>query len=452
MIQKLFVRDKEFYKKLFLLAIPIVLQSMITIGVNMMDTVMLGKYGEVQLSGSSLANDYINIFQILCMGMGCGAAVLTAQFWGNNDTVSVKDTVAIMLKIVAVIALLFTISVAFFAPQIMAIYTPDADVIEKGIIYFYWSLPTFILTGLSMTMTQILRSVGLVNVPLRVSMCSFFVNIFFNWVFIFGKLGMPEMQIAGAALGTVITRFFEATLICGYAFVVDKRVGLRIHDIFRDSIIVRNKFAKYALPVIASDLLLGFGNTAVSIIVGHISTEFTAAYSIVGLIARLTTVFTAGLGMASATMTGNRIGEGKGEQAYHEAITMLTLAIIIGVVAGGITQLIGPFVIDLYEFKYETNCVAIEMLSAVSIMIVFQSMQSVITKGVLRGGGDTKFAMKIDAVFMWLISVPLGYYFGIILHLNAFVVFIALKADWMIKSIIGSVRIISKKWITNITE
>ena len=245
MLSKFFVKDKEFYKKLLYLSLPIVLQSMIMIGVNMMDTIMLGKYGEIQLSGSSLANDYINIFQILCMGMGCGAAVLTAQYWGGNDKESIKDTIAIMLKCNIIVAIGFTLSIIFLAPQIMSIYTPDASVIEKGIIYFYWSTPTFILTGLSMTMTQILRSVGLVNIPLRVSFCSFFVNIFFNWVFIFGKLGAPEMQIAGAALGTVITRLFEATMICGYAFIVDKRIGIRIKDILRHSTLVLNKFIKY---------------------------------------------------------------------------------------------------------------------------------------------------------------------------------------------------------------
>ncbi len=177
---ELLVKDKAFYQRVLHIATPIVLQNVITIGVNMMDTIMLGRYGEIQLSGSSLANDFINIFQILCMGMGCGAAVLTAQFWGREDAESVKKAVAIMLRFMLVIAGLFTLAVIFFAPQIMAIYTNETAVIEKGALYFRWSIPTFFLMGISLTLTQVLRSIGTVKIPLRSSIISFFVNIFFN--------------------------------------------------------------------------------------------------------------------------------------------------------------------------------------------------------------------------------------------------------------------------------
>jgi Na+-driven multidrug efflux pump len=202
----------------------------------------------------------------------------------------------------------------------------------------------------------------------------------------------------------------------------------------------------------ASDSLLAFGNTAVSIIIGHMGTSFIAAYAIVAVIQRFSTVFTSGIGMASSVITGNRIGEGKSEQAYHEAITLVSLAVAIGILAGVFIKAFGPQIVGLYDIREETYGVAMEMISAVSLMIVFQSMQSVITKGVLRGGGDTKFCMMIDAVFLWIVSVPLGYYTGLVLHLNAFIVFLSLKADWMIKSVIGTFRIISGKWIRNLTE
>ena len=128
----LFVKDKSFYRKLFAVAFPIILQNMITIGVNMMDTIMLGKYGEIQLSGSSLASDFINVFQILCLGVGSGAAVLTAQYWGSRDLVRLKKVVALMLRLAFGFALIFTFATFFFAPQIMRIYTNDIEVIEKG--------------------------------------------------------------------------------------------------------------------------------------------------------------------------------------------------------------------------------------------------------------------------------------------------------------------------------
>ena len=158
-LSNVLVKDKGFYKKLMMMSLPIIAQSMITIGINMLDTMMLGSYGEIQLSASSLANDFINIFQILCMGMGCGAAVLTAQYWGNHEIPSLKKAVALMLRISIVIGTVFTIVTAIFAKEIMYIYTDDLLVIEKGVIYFRWSLVTFLLTSVSLTLTQILRSI-----------------------------------------------------------------------------------------------------------------------------------------------------------------------------------------------------------------------------------------------------------------------------------------------------
>ncbi|NCB32631.1 MAG: MATE family efflux transporter [Erysipelotrichia bacterium] len=442
--------DVGFYRKLFRIALPIILQNVITIGVNLMDTIMLGSYGEVQLAGSSLANDFINIFQILCMGMGCGTAVLTAQYWGSKEIDNLKKAVSIMFRFVTVISSVFTIFVIFFAPEIMTIYTNEAEVIQAGTLYFYWSIPTFILMGISLTLTQVLRSIENVRIPLYASFVGFFVNIFFNWVFIFGNLGAPEMKIAGAALGTVIARVVETLAVGIYFFKIEKKVRFKLTNIFTNCSSISSKYFKYCLPVIASDSLLGFGNSAVSIIIGHMGTAFVAANAIILVIQRFCTVFTSGMGMASHTMIGNRIGEGNHKQAYCEAITLLVLSIILGIVSAGIMRLVGPYVISFYNVTKETYDLSLEMLEAICIMIVFQAMQSTITKGVLRGGGDTKFCLAIDAMFLWLVSVPLGYYAGLVRHSSAFIVIISLKADWIIKSAVGSARIISGKWIKKI--
>ena len=446
-MRNLFVRDKQFYKTALTLALPIVLQNMITIGVNIMDTVMLGSYGEVQLSGSSLANEFINIFHILCMGMGCGAAVLTAQFWGKKDIRSLKYSVTIMMRICLALAALFTI-VTLAAPSfIMSIFTDDAAVIEKGRIYFLWSTPTYLLMGISLTLTLILRSVRKVMVPLWTSIICFFVNIFFNWVFIFGHLGAPEMQIAGAALGTLIARVVETSIIGIYVFAVDKNIGFRIRDLFGSCGGQLPTYLKYSIPVLISDGMLALGNTMVSIIIGHISTEYVAANAIIATIVRLSTVFTQGLGQASSVMTGNALGRGEKEKAYRQGVTFVTLSFLVGLLASGIILSLSPFIIGLYNIEDTTREIATQLMYAVAIMIVFQSSQSMLTKGVLRGGGDTKFLMLADVLFLWVASVPLGALCGLVWHLSPFIIYIALKIDWAIKSFICLFRLKSKKWI-----
>ena len=444
---KLFVKDKQFYKTAVMLALPIVLQNMITIGVNIMDTIMLGSYGEIQLSGSSLAGEFINIFQILCMGMGCGAAVLTAQFWGKGDTKSLKHAVTIMMRICLSLAALFTIATIVAPSFIMSIFTDDPDVIEKGRIYFLWSTPTYLLMGISLTLTLILRSVRKVMVPLWTSIICFFVNIFFNWVFIFGHLGAPEMQIAGAALGTLISRVVETSIIAVYVFKVDKSIGLRIRDLFGSCGGLLRTYLKYSIPVLISDGMLALGNTMVSIIIGHISTEYVAANAIIATIVRLSTVFTQGLGQASSVMTGNALGQGDTDRAYHQGVTFVTLSFLIGALASGIILSLSPLIIGFYNIEDTTREIAHQLMYAVAIMIVFQSSQSMLTKGVLRGGGDTKFLMIADVAFLWIASVPLGALCGLVWHLSPFVIYIALKIDWAIKSFICLFRLKSKKWI-----
>lgn len=447
MISKLFVKDKNFYRVALTLALPIVLQNMITIGVNIMDTVMLGSYGEVQLSGSSLANEFINIFHILCMGMGGGAAVLTAQFWGKKDITSLKHAVTIMMRICLTLAVLFTLASTLAPSFIMSIFTDDPAVIEKGRIYFLWSAPTYLLMGISLTLTLILRSVRKVGVPLLTSIICFFVNIFFNWVFIFGHLGAPEMQIAGAALGTLIARVVETAIIGIYVLKVDKNIGFRVRDLFRSCGGLLPTYLKYSIPVLISDGMLALGNTMVSIIIGHISTEYVAANAIIATIVRLSTVFTQGLGQASAVMTGNTLGRREPERAYREGVTFVTLSFVIGIFASGVILLLSPFIIGLYNIEPTTRAIAHQLMYAVAIMIVFQSSQSMLTKGVLRGGGDTKFLMIADVLFLWVASVPLGALCGLVWHLSPFVIYVALKIDWAIKSLICLYRLRSKKWI-----
>lgn len=447
-IASLFPEEKKkLYRTICTIAIPVILQQMITMGVNMMDTIMLGQYGETQLSGSSLANDFINIFQILCMGMGGGAAVLTAQYWGAGDIPSLKKTITIMLRFCFGIAAAFTLFTFFCPGTIMHMFTNDAEVIEKGILYLRISAFCYIFMGLSLTLSIILRSVHQAKVPMYMSIAAFVVNIFANWVFIYGRLGMPEMQIEGAALGTLIARIVEAGILLVYLFFKDKKIRYRISDLFdncREHVAV---YFRYSLPVIGSDGLLALGNSFVAIIGGHISKEFTAANAIIALIVRLTTVFNQGISIASSTITGNTLGKGDKDKAYNDAKVMFRLSALAGVFAALLVWIFAPMLVNLYNITDETKQIAQHLIWAVEVTVVFQTLQSVTTKGVLRGGGDTLFLMIADTLFLWCASIPLGYLAGIVFKLDPFWVYIALKTDWIIKTLWCFRRFRTRKWM-----
>ena len=244
-----YLGDRAFYTKIAQIAIPIMLQSLITVGINMMDTIMLGSMGETQLSASALANQFINVFHIFCMGIGMGASVLTARFWGMEDLPSLRQAVTIMLRLVTAFALLFTIATILTPTGILWIYTKDAEIIEYGAIYLRWLIPTYLCMGLSLTCTIVLRSVGQVQIPLISSILAFFINVFFNWVFIFGRLGAPRMEIAGAALDT----FWREPLPQEDPLLSQQNLLLTPH-IAADSLESRNSVSVYAAKNIVNVL------------------------------------------------------------------------------------------------------------------------------------------------------------------------------------------------------
>ncbi len=447
---KEYIGDKAFYKRVALITIPIALQSMINIGVNMMDTIMLGSMGEIQLSASSLANQFIMIYHICCMGIGMGANVLTARYYGMRDIASLKKTVSLMLKITAAIGLAFTLVTLFMPDMLMRIYTDDAAVIEAGVRYFQFMGFAYLPLGLSLTCTIVLRSTNNVRLPLLCSIFSFFVNIFFNWVFIFGNLGAPRMEISGAALGTLISRVFDLLFICGYFFFIEKKIAFKLKDIFLGSKDIRGLYFKIGIPVFISDLLLALGNNFVGMINGRMGALFTSAFAITAVVMQLSTVLIQGLSNSSSIITGQTIGAGEIEKARKQGITFALLGTAVGLIAGLIIIVISPFVINFYNILDETKIIAEELMIALAIIVVFQAVGSILTKGVLRGGGDTTFLMLADVLFLWVASVPLGALAGLVWGLPPFWVYLFLRIDHVLKALWCVHRLVKGKWIKKI--
>ncbi len=447
-----YLGTKDFYRKMAVIAIPVSLQQLITVGINLMDTIMLSDMGDAQLAASTLAGQFITLFQICCMGIGMGASVLTSRFWGMKEMDSLKKTVTIMLRFVFVFAAIFTVATIASPELIMRIYTPDSDLIHYGAVYLRWMIPTYILMGLSLTCTIVLRTVGQVKIPLICSFFAFYVNVFFNWVFIFGNFGAPRMEIAGAALGTLIARVFEFLFICGYFFVVDKKIRYRIKAIVMNCGDLVKEYFRVSIPVLISDGLLALGNNAVAMIMGHIGDTFVSANSVTVVVQQLSSVLTTGIANASGIITGHTMGEGDYGKAQKQGYTFLVLGFLIGCVAALIVALLRTPIINYYNISDEAKAIAYDLMDAIILIIIFQSMNSILTKGVLRAGGDTKFLMLGDILFLWVASIPLGALAGLVFHWSSFWIYTMLKIDQIIKCVWCFFRLRSGKWLKKINK
>jgi len=445
-----FVKDKMFYKTVAKIAIPIALQGLITSGVNMMDTIMVGKVGETQLSAVSLANQFITIFHIFCMGIGMGASVLVARYYGMKDRSSLKKTVSIMVRLCIIMSVLFCVATSFFPRQIMQIYTVETDIIDFGERYLDYSVISYFFLGLSLTCTIVLRNVGKVRMPLYTSIGAFFVNVFFNYVFIFGKFGAPAMDVAGAALGTLIARVFEFAVICGYLFLKDKEIGIRVKDLFSPVGNIWKEYIRISIPVLISDGILALGNNSVAMVIGRLGESFVAANAVTAVAQQLSSVMIQGFSQAGAIVTGYTLGEGDKKKAHEQGYAFLGIGFVFGLLAAGIIMLVSEPMINAYGLSEETVKIARQLMLSISIIIVFQATNSIMTKGVLRGGGDTKVLMLADNIFLWAASIPLGYIAGLVLHLPAFWIYFALKIDQVLKAVWCVIRLRSGKWIKKI--
>lgn len=467
---KIFQNQPAFYKSVFKLALPIALQSLISIGVNMLDTIMVGSLGETALSATSLANSFITIYHIFCMGLGMGASVLVSRYWGmkkvaleknhsngsaskdlENASRALKQTVTLMLRITVSLAAIFALFTIFVPEIIMKTYTTDEAIIAEGCVYFKYSIITYFFLGLSLVTTIVLRSVGQVKLPLFVSIGAFFVNLIANYAFIFGKLGAPRMEVAGAAFATLISRIFETVVILGFLFIKDKRINYRVRDIFIKTKSLFAEYVKISIPVLISDAILAFGNNAIAMVIGHLGAAFVAANAITNVTQQLSTVFVQGVSQAGAIVTGQTLGTGDKNKTMNQGWMFFGIGLALGTLSAIFILFITNPIIGSYNVSAETVQIAKELMIGLSVIMVFRATNSIMTKGVLRGGGDTKMLMLADNIFSWALAIPLGILTGFVFKWSAFWIYVCLKSDEIAKTFWCLYRLKSEKWIKKIS-
>lgn len=441
------LKKRTFYTKTLHIMIPVMLQQLISVGINFLDTIMIGGLGETAIASVSLANDFASIIMFVFMGLGSGATVMSSQYWGAGKTEPLKKVAAIALRLSFLISAIFSFVAIAWPGMILRIYTNDAATVAAGIGYTRLLGCTFIMYGVVSTVTYLLRSTGHVKVPLISSIIAFFLNLFFNWMFIFGKLGAPELGVVGAAVGTVIARSFEFILIFGFFITKEKNYGFRLKHFFMSTKDLIGQYMKFSIPVLISDTLLGIGLSLVSVIIGHISAEFVAANSIVNNGNRLLTVINTSMAGASAVVIGNTIGEGDRDRAFREGIAYIILSLALGVVFSLITLAVKDAYLTLYTVSADTLALAGDLFLFIIIMSPVQMLAYITSKGILRGGGDTRFLMVADIILLWAVSLPLGWLAGMVWHMTPFWINFFLKLEFGTKGLLCTWRFFSKKWI-----
>lgn len=446
------VKDKNFYKLLLSITLPIAAQNFITFAVSLADSLMLGVVGEVALSAANLANQLFFILMIVTFGVTSAAMVFASQYWGKDDIYSMKRIITIMLRLTAVISLVASVLAICIPETVMSWYSDDPEIIAAGASYLRiigWAYPFYSLTN---AMASVLRSAHIVKVSIVIYFTSLLVNVFLNWVLIFGNLGAPVLGIEGAAIATACARVSETIILLIYLIFFEKKIHYTVKDFFVPVKDYIGAFIKTGAPVILNEAIWSIGTSALSMIIGHISTDFVSANSIANIVWQCVWVVISGMGNATSVIIGNAIGHGEDKNLIlSKAKTIVLIAFGLGIISAALLLVIRGPVINFYEVSDETKALAYDLIVSYAIVIILQSMSVQYVVGIFRGGGDTKAAAIVDVLFLWIIAIPLGAFSGFVLELSPPLVYLMLRSDEILKNIISFFHLRSGKWIKNIT-
>ena len=452
-MQKIKAIDPGFRAQMYKLLIPLVIQNLLNAAVSSSDVVMLNYVSQSSISAVSLAANYAQVLGSVFYGLGTGATLLCAQYYGKKDFRAIQAVQGIALRFSMAISAVFALA-AFTVPQVlMRLFTNDAELISIGAGYLRIMGITYLCWGIIEVYMSVLRSIGRVTVCLALNIMTFFLNIALNAVFIFGLLGAPRLGAVGVAIATAASRVVE--LVGGFVVsALSKDVKLKLSEVFRRNKVLTGDFIRLALPALGNDVSWGVAFSMYSVILGHLGNDAVAANSIVVVIRNLTTTFCFAVAGAGGILLGNVMGTGDLDKAKRYASEMVKMTVISGALGGVILIAAIPLVLRFASASLTDTAMGYlrVMLWINSYYIMGAAVNTSLIAGVFRAGGDTRFGLICDSIDMWCYAVPLGFLAAFVLKLPVLWVYFLLCTDEFVKWpwVLRHYR--SGAWAKNITR
>lgn len=444
-------KEKEFFKVLLALAIPIILQSLVTASVNLLDNIMVGKLGENEIAAVGLSNQFYMIFYYSVAGIGMGASVFMSQLWGKRDVEKIHEFLDLSLFLAVVVSIFFAGFAFFFPEKVIHIFLNDPVVTQMGVSYLKIVAISYILTSITLCYSMALRSTGQTQIPMYASFIGIIFNAVLNYLFIFGKFGAPQMGVAGAAVGTTVSRIMELLFVLFMVYCRKNVVSTDFHGIKNLTIKKLQAFFKIASPVIFNDIMWILGISTFSIAYAKLGINATATMQIATTVNNMFNIFGIGIASASAIMIGNKIGEGNTQEAFDVSIKITKFGVALGVVIGVIFYFISPLVVTIFKVTPETakNVVVVLRIMSLFMPVRFYSIIQVI--GTLRGGGDVLYAIATEMCGIWFIGIPLAFSaIHFIPNLTITTLYFIVCLEEIAKFFIAFPRVRTTKWIKSL--
>ena len=457
---KRYIGDRAFYKRVLLIAVPIIIQNGITNFVSMLDNIMVGQVGTVPMSGVSIVNGLLFVFNLCIFGASSGAGIFTAQFHGSQDEDGVRYTFRFKLLTSFLLSALGVSIFLIGGRGLIGLYLQGegdaqtaADAMAYGLRYMHVMLWGFLPFALTNAYSSTLRETGETLVPMIAGVCAVLVNLILNYILIFGHFGAPAMGVEGAALATVISRFLELAIVAGWTHLHKERHPF-IRGAFRSLYIPGKLFKSVVIkgmPLLVNEFLWSTGVAILNQCYSTCGLDVVPAMNIASTINNLASVAFLSLGNSVGIIMGQMLGSGKSEPEVRDSNRkLMVVAVGSGLLFGAIMAAFAVPFPGIYNTTDEVRHLATLLILVCAMAMPVHSFNNA-TYFTLRSGGQAFVTFLFDSCYMWVVCVPLAFCLSRFTNLPIMPLYLLCQLTDMAKIILGSIMLKQGKWIQNLT-
>ena len=436
--------NDHFFQSVCALAIPVALQSMLQSAFSMVDQIMIGQLGEIQVAGVGLAGKFASIYAVLISAIGAAAGIMISQYLGQENNRGVWQSFFANLLLSGGIAGIFTAVCILFPERIMGAYTRDAQTRQTAAEYLALISGTFVPMAGAALLSTLLRCRERPRLPLYASIAAALLNTGLNYILIFGKLGLAPMGIKGAAIATVLSQCANLLLMLPRALLA------RTENEPQRALLAQFHWRQYLsllLPLLVCEAMWSLGENVYAAIYGHISTDASAAMTLTNPVQGVVIGALCGLSQAAGVIIGKRLGRGETEDAYWAAKRLLIYGLAGALMLSAAVMLLSGVYVKLYQVEETVKATARQLLFAYALVVPFKVLNMILGGGILRSGGQTKYVMFIDGIGTWCCGVPLGLLSAFVLRLPVAWVYFLLSLEECLRFGFSMAVFRRKKWM-----
>lgn len=441
---------EHFFEAVCALAIPVALQSMLQSSFSMVDQIMIGQLGEINVAGVGLAGKFSSIYSVVISAIGAVAGIMIAQYLGQKNRSEVRRSFFTNLLLGAGIAGMFMVICTLFPNQIMGAYTRDVQTRQAAAEYLMLISGTFVPMAGATLLSTLFRCLEKPRLPLYASILSALLNTGLNYIMIFGKLGISPMGVRGAAFATVISQcanfLLMLLMLSPNGFLLKSNEG-------EPTATLRMNWGQYwsmLLPLLVCEVVWSLGENVYAAIYGHMSTDASAAMTLTNPIQGLVIGALCGLSQAASVIIGKHLGSGENEEAYWSAKKLMLYGAIGSVLLSVIVMIASKAYVGIYQVDNAVKTMTMQILFAYAIVVPFKVLNMILGGGIIRSGGRTKYVMFIDMVGTWCFGVPLGLLSAFVWKLSIPYVYFLLSLEECIRFGISLIVFRRRKWMNQL--